>query len=386
VEKTLEAPRSSTPRISPEQLIFFNRQLASMARLNMPIAKGLRILAREVDDAAFKALIEDIQHDLDEGLPLQEALAKHPETFSNLYIEILKAGESTGNLAVILDELTAHSESMLRVKNRIREAVLYPVVISVVIASFVIFFLVVVAPQFEDMLYKAHAGVSESGEDASLPAITTLLFSASNFVRTPWLSIPFFAAIVGAIVYLVQRLRVMGDRYEEMLFKMPLFGRIFHLATLMKVTRTMRDLLLNGVSMVQTLRLVKSTAGDNRVARKLETLLEAVEEGGSFSRNLASPEAGPSERTYLETAFGVRGGRANEVFPDTMVWKLQMAEEKGIVESALAELATEFEAEIEERTTIITKLLSPLLLVVMASIVFLMFLAAFVPLTQMYPS
>src|SRR5947207_5819351 len=98
VEKTLEAGRRS-PRITPEQLIFFNRQLASMARLNMPIAKGLRILAREIDDPEFKLLIEVIQRDLDEGITLQDALSTHPTTFSNLYIEILNAAETTSNLA-----------------------------------------------------------------------------------------------------------------------------------------------------------------------------------------------------------------------------------------------------------------------------------------------
>src|SRR5437763_5336673 len=114
VEKTAEKPPSEGPspvpaaptdarrefRIKPDQILFFNRQLASMARLNMPLAKGLRILAREVDDPEFKGLLEAIQRDLDAGVPLQNALMKHPETFSTLYVEILKAGETTGNLAV----------------------------------------------------------------------------------------------------------------------------------------------------------------------------------------------------------------------------------------------------------------------------------------------
>ena len=118
----------------------------------------------------------------------------------------------------------------------------------------------------------------------------------------------------------------------------------------------------NGVSMVQTLRLASRTVGRNRIQTKLEALVSAVEEGGSFSRNLA----------------------AGDVFPDTMVWKLQMAEEKGVIEDALRELGSEFEQEVDEQTTIITKFLSPLLLLAMAVVVFLLFMATFVPLTQMY--
>lgn len=332
-----------------------------MARLNMPLAKGLRILAREVDDPEFKGLLESVQRDLDEGVPLQNALMKHPGTFDKLYVEILKAGETTGNLAVILDELTQYSEAMLRVKNRIREAVLYPVVILLVVFCFTLFFLVVVAPEFRNAVDTMRLGAAEDPlHPTALPPITQLLFFLSDVVRTWWFSIPAFIAFGVGAYYVVQKFRYMGDRYDDFLFRLPMFGKIFHRATLMKLTRTMRDLLANGVSMVQTLRLATRVVGDNRIQVKLDELQRAVEEGGSFSRNLS----------------------AGEVFPDTMVWKLQMAEEKGVIEDALRELGSEFEAEVEEQATIITKVLSPMMLLGMAVVVFLIFLAAFVPLTQ----
>jgi type II secretory pathway component PulF len=153
----------------------------------------------------------------------------------------------------------------------------------------------------------------------------------------------------------------MGDSYDEFLLNLPIFGKLFHRAALMKLTRTMRELLVNGVSMVQTLRLTTNIVGRNRIQRKLKELTDAVEEGGSFSRNLAS----------------------GEVFPDTMVWKLQMAEEKGVVEDALKELAVEFEADVDTLATLITKLLSPLMLVIMSGVVFFLFVATFMPLTQL---
>src|SRR5262245_9225998 len=188
-----------------------------MARLNMPIAKGLRILAREIDDPEFKLLVEEIQRDLDEGVTLQDALSKHPETFSNLYIEILKAGETTGNLAVILDELTSHSEAMLRVKIRIREALMYPAVITTVITGFVLCFLVFVAPEFQDILVKTRGGLENPEGAAQLPWLTRGLFFLSSVVRTWWFSLPLLAAGIVGLVYLVRRLRSMGERYDEML-------------------------------------------------------------------------------------------------------------------------------------------------------------------------
>lgn len=359
-------------RLAPEDVLFFNRQLASMARLNMPIAKGLRILARDVQSPGFKRLLEMVQQDLDEGRSLVDALSKHPESFGRLQLEIVRAGEATGNLAVILEQLNAHTEAMTRVKTRIVEAVTYPAVISSIIAVFVLFFLAFVAPQFEDMLVKRHAVEAltveaDAAEQNTIPNTTRALFAVSHVVGVRVLGVPvMLLVIIGGLAALVgygaRRARRLGEEYDDFLFDLPIFARLFTQAALMKVTRTMRDLLQNGVSMVETLRLTASTVGQNRVARKLDLLRAAVEEGGSFSRNLS-------------------GG---DVFPDTMVWKLQMAEEKGIVEEALGELAQEFELGVDGQTTIITKFLSPLLLVLMGGVVFLLFLACFVPLTNMY--
>ncbi len=368
-EDTATTPPESAEshlRVRPDEVLFFNRQLASMARLNIPIAKGLRILGREQrKDSNFRRLIEAIQHDLEQGVSLREALAKFPGVFSGMHLEIIKAGEATGNLAVILEELNSHTESMQRIRARIVEAVTYPAVISTVIFGFVLFFLMFVAPQFQDMLLKRSvmsATDSQADAWAQLPVLTRILFTLSDLVHNPILFMLLLGATIGAVVYVFRRISEMGEKYDDMLFRVPVFGGLFENAALMKVTRTMRDLLTNGVSMVETLRLVAGTVGRNRIERKLTDLRMAVEEGGSFSRDLA-------------------GG---DVFPDTMVWKLQMAEEKGIIEEALGELASDYEVRVDQQTTLITKLLSPLLLVAMGVVVFMMFLACFVPLTNIY--
>lgn len=347
-----------------------------MARLNMPIAKGLRILARDVQDEKFRRVIEAVQQDLDEGVSLQDALAKYPQTFSQLQLEIIKAGETTGNLAVILDELNAHTEAMRRIRGRILEAIAYPAVISTIICGFVLFFLYFIAPSFQEMLGRgpevaassldpeldgAAAGAANPDADTKkLTLLTRTFFALSDVVQNEFILALIILGGIGFAFVFVRKVSRMGEEYDEFLFRMPMFGELFKGAALMKVTRTMRDLLQNGVSMVETLRLTSTTVGRNQIETKLNELRLAVEEGGSFSRNLAG------------------GG----VFPDTMVWKLQMAEEKGIIEEALAELANEFEADVDVRTTLITKLLSPMLLLIMGGVVFLMFLACFEPLTR----
>ena len=117
----VEQQSLASVRLNPNDILFLNQQIASMARLNMPLAKGLRILARDVEKP-LKHVIEALQQDLDEGHSLQESLAKYPQTFSALHLEIVKAGESTGNLAVILDELNTHTKAMRRIRQQIIEA------------------------------------------------------------------------------------------------------------------------------------------------------------------------------------------------------------------------------------------------------------------------
>ncbi|RMG15499.1 MAG: type II secretion system F family protein [Planctomycetota bacterium] len=350
-------------KLREDEVLFLNRQIASMARLGMPLAKGLRILARDVTSEDLRRVVEGIQQDLDEGHSLQEALAKYPRTFSRIHLEVVRAGESTGNLAVILEELNAHTEAMVRVRSRILEAITYPAVISAVIFAFASFFLYAIAPQFESMLIeRSGAAAASANADplAAAPPLTRYFFALSHLVQNQVAMLLLVACGVALAAWTYVKIERMGREYDDFFFRPPLFGKLFLSAALMKVTRTMRDLLLNGVSMVETLRLSSGVVGRNRISRKLEELRLAVEEGGSFSRNLAG----------------------DDVFPEAMVWKLQMAEEKGILEEALAELANEFEADVDQQTTLITKVLSPILLVVMGGVVFLMFLACFEPLTE----
>lgn len=331
-------------RLNAKQLAFFNRQLASMARLNMPLAKGLRIMAREVSDGEFRELIEGVQRDLEEGRTLQESLAKYPDSFGEIYIELLRAGESTGNLAVILDELTRYTETLERVKTRLRDAMLYPAVVCLLTVLFVFFFFWFLIPNFK-RLYES-AGLLHT-----VGGPTRTLFLISDFLSNP-LTIVFGVLLGGALIFLlVRKVRQGWETYDEFMFRLPLFGKLIRMATLLKVTRTMRDLLINGVSMVNTLKLTARIAGNNRIRRKLDEIRAAVEEGGSFSKSLTG-----------------------DVFPETMVWKLQMGEEKGIVEESLGEVAAEFENDIESETSYLTAVISPLMLVGMACI--LMFLMA----------
>lgn len=352
----------SGPKLLPAQVHFFNRQVASMARLQMPLAKGVKILAREVDEGNFRVVLESVQRDLEEGKPLSEALAKFPGSFSKLYLEVLRTGERSGNFAAILDELTSYSETMVKIRNRISTAMLYPALIATVSFLFVSVYLTSIAPRTKEMITSSVGG-GEIGETSlqSLNILTRFVFLLSDLALNPFVSGVVLLGIAALVFVAVRMFLRMGESYDDFLFRIPLFGKLFQRATLMKMTRTMRELLMNGLSMVNTLRLTANIVGENRVKSKLLEIAGAVEEGAPFSRNLAS----------------------GDLFPDTMVWKLQMAEEKGIVEDALRELSHEFESEVDARTNLITNFLSPFMLILMALVVLVLFAATFGPLFRL---
>lgn len=345
-------------KLNPKQVSFFNRQLASMAKLNMPIARGLRVMAREVTDPGFVRVIEGVQRDLEEGKTLQEALGRYPATFSPTYLEILRAGETTGNLSVVLEELTAYTEAMTKVRVQLRDSMLYPAVIAVLTAMFTLAFFWFIIPQFAILYASAGMCTIENGSITnikdSLGFMTRLLFHLSNFLSNPLVILFGGLLTIGGGTYGVIAIRRGWETYDEYMFRLPLFGDLIRMATLMKVMRTLRDLLVNGVSMVNALRLTARIAGNNRIRRKLEEIVGAVEEGASFSRCLTP-----------------------EVFSETVVWKIQMGEEKGIVEEALSDVATELERDIESTTSYLTAVVSPLMLVAMALVVMVLMLSLY---------
>lgn len=359
--QTKRPPRTgetSNIKLNAKQISFFNRQIASMAKLNMPIARGLRVMAKEVTDPAFVRVIEGVQHELEEGRSLQEAFGRFPNTFSGTYLEILRAGETTGNLSVVLEELTAYTETVTRIRTQLRDAMLYPLVIGLLTLLFTLCFFWFIIPNFAELFASARMCSIQGGRivniDARVASSTRLLFHVSNFASNPIVILFGGLLSIGTVVFCYQKLKQGWESYDEYMFKIPMFGSLIRMATLMKVMRTMRDLLVNGVSMVNALRLTARIAGNNRIRRKLEEIQASVEEGGSFSKSLTA-----------------------DAFSETIVWKIQMGEEKGIVEEALGEVAIELERDIESATSYLTAVISPIMLVSMALIVMTLMLSLY---------
>ncbi|RME75737.1 MAG: type II secretion system F family protein [Planctomycetota bacterium] len=341
-------------KLTPRQLIFFNNQLSSMVKLDLSIPAGLRSLAKEVSDPQFRFLIEEIEKDLSQGVSLIESMRKFPNAFPPLYIEILKAGESTGNLATVLYQLTKYSETMFRIQNRIKDALSYPLFVLFASIVLVLYMLLIAIPEFKRLIVVTRKG--------HYPLLTKIVFYLSDLALNPTISIPFLILFGCLFILLWRKTQTAITKGKEVIFHFPLFGTLFQKAALLKICRTMSDLLRNGVSMVESLALSSDVAGDNNYKKTLQEMKVAVENGERMSSKLSE----------------------QKLFPETMVWKLQMAEERGILEEALEELAFQFEEELELTASFIMRIIEPLLLLFIAIIIGTLVLALYLPLFQSY--
>jgi len=355
--KKVHPPRWSRAALKPDQMVFFNRQLGSMLKLDLPIAKGMKALAREAGDPVFREVVESVRRDLEQGVALTAALAKFPHSFPPLYIEMLRAGESTGNLAAALEQLAAYSEAMGNVRRRLVTAITYPLFTASLCVLGGFFFLVFVVPRFKLLVEQlALSRIEEAGAD--LPWVTRFVFAFSGMVREWRVSLPVIAGAVLFVYVVAKMLGRSGRRMDQMVFRLPVFGRLFQKVVLARFCRTLGELLRSGVSMVQGLSLVAGVTGNNAIRRAVEGMKGSVENGERMTAHLDE----------------VR------LFPPSMSWRLRMAEQRGTVEHALLEMAKEYEDDVEVSAARIAEVLAPTFIVVVACLVVALLLSVYLPL------
>ena len=342
--------RRTGPTIAPDELAFFHRQLASMARLDLPFSPGLRTLAKEVEGTRFRAVIDDVLEDLEEGKRLSDALARRNDVFSDLYLGIVRAGEESGDLASALDGLANYSESMLFLRQRVKAALAYPTVALLITLGLVFFVFSTIIPRFREVY---------ASLDMDLPRITTVYLEAATLMHQH------VNQIVGGILALVVAVLV-ARRFASgartltgFSLNLPFYGKLLRQVLLLRFCETLRALLVSRVSLVPALRLTSRTMGENVLRDTVTDMAVAAEEGKRMSDVL---------------------GR-NSMFPRTFVWKFALAEEQGTLETTLEELTRYIRMEVSSLTTRLSALLEPFLIAVVGltvgSVVFSVFAPIF---------
>lgn len=332
-------------------LPLLTRQIATLADAGVPIVAALQSVAGQVDDPESRDVLLEIQEAVRGGSTLARAIESHPEIFPELYASMVRAGEESGNLPLALSRLADHLEEQARTRNRVRSAIAYPVLMSIVGTLVVVFLLTFVVPKIVVIFSRlGHA----------LPLPTRILIAITNVLSGGWWAI----LIVLSVAFVVLRhwFSTPGGRLwkDGFALRLPLFGRVVHLSALSRFTRTMATLLSGGIPVDRSLRIVAPVVGNAVLSEHVAAAADRVVEGASLSDALK--------------AFGE--------IPATLVQMVAVGEESGRLDFILDKMGDAVDEEIEARVSRLLSLLEPLIILAMGATVAFIVVSVLLPLLE----
>ena len=327
----------------------FSRQFATVIAAGLPVVQSLNILQRQADKQGMKDALGKIRNDVETGLPLSDALAKHPRIFNKLYIYLARAGEVSGNLDGILERVATYMEKQQAIRGKVKSAMTYPAVVLVIALAVTFFLLTGIVPQFAQIL-------DQLGGD--LPLITQILVSISDFLRFQWwlLLIIVVATVVGIGFYY----RTNNGRHviDRILLRLPVLGPLVQKSSIASFSQTFGLLLRSGVNIVEAIDITKGTAGNAIVEDILSETKDAVQRGEQVSVTLT---------------------KYPQVFPPLVTSMVAIGEETGAIDAMLEKIAEFYEREVDEAVEGLTAALEPMLIVFLGVVVGFIVAGMFLP-------
>lgn len=334
------------------ELAMVTRQMATLLQAGIPMAEALRALIEQIENKKLESVFRDVREKVTQGLSFAEALAHHPAYFSDLYVNMVKAGEAAGNLEVVLMRLAEYMLKQNRIKNRVQAALMYPMVMVGVGVIVISVLMTVVVPKLM-MLFRE--------KDQALPAPTQILIASSDFLTAYWYLL--LLAAFGCYLLFKAVRRTEQGRYstDRIFLKMPVFGNLINKQTISRFSVTFSTLLKSGVPVLEGLLIVRNIVGNAVVEKVLDTVHTRIMEGTDISSPL----------------------KKSGVFPPAVGYMIAVGEQSGELEEILETIASAYDEEIEIATQKMTALLEPVLILVMAIVVAFIVLSIVLPMLEL---
>jgi type IV pilus assembly protein PilC len=339
-------------RISSQEFLVFNQELATLLKAGMPLVQSLDILRQRVSNPTFKALLDGVHEKVKAGTALSDAFAEHPGLFPRVYSASLMAGERSGNLDEVIRRYVAYEKLIGTVKRRTMSALIYPAILVVMMTGLIGIIVLRVVPAFSSFY---------ANFERDLPMSTQIIVGVSNFLVTNlWLILIGLAAIVVSAVGWVKQ---PGQRIQldAMLLRLPWAGETVRKFATSQFARTLATLLGGGLPLVNSLEVAGGAMTNRYLARELEEVTRQVREGKSFS-----------------AAMLERG-----VFPDVSVKMVEVGESTGALQEMLNSLADFYDEDIETEVARFITLIEPVILVIMGVVIAAVVLALYMPLFEL---
>jgi len=340
-------------RVKTKDIAVLTRQLATMISSGIPLLESMEILQEQATDAGFKVVLDNVIDRVRAGSDFSTALSEHPRLFSKIYVNMIRAGESSGQLDVILGRLADYMESAEELKREIKAAMTYPVISLFLILSITTGLLVGIVPEFQKIFEQLGA--------KSLPPPTVILLAISNALRNQFVALLSVFA-VAAVSFLLYIRTAPGQRqWHWILLHVPVFGPLFRKVVISRFSRTFATLIQSGVPMLGALDIVASTAGNVIVEAAVLKAKEAVTRGETLGDPLT----------------------ATRVFPPMVTRMISIGERTGALEKLLMKIAEFYDQEVRAMVKALTSLIEPLMISAMGLIVGFIVLAIFLPIIYM---
>jgi type IV pilus assembly protein PilC len=333
-----------------EDIVIFSRQLATMVDSGIPLVQAFDILCEQIEKPNFKNILAKIRDDIETGSSLSDALSRHPAIFSALYINMVKAGESSGALDDILDRLATYLEKTSALQRKVKSSLVYPTVVVTMAFLITLVMLLKVIPTFKGIF--AMLG-------GTLPLPTRILIFVSDTIRQMFLYVVIIAGIIVAALRWYIRTPKGREAFDTMLLKMPVLGQLFRKVAVAKFTKTLATLVKSGVPILVSLEIVGKTAGNMVIEKAVEVVRTGIKEG----ENIAGPLA------------------KSGAFPPMVVRMIHVGEQTGELEKMLSKISDFYEDQVDAAVSGLTSLIEPLIIaflgIVIGGIVIAMFLPVF---------
>jgi type IV pilus assembly protein PilC len=348
-----EAGRAKFKKVKPRSLQIFTRQLATMIEAGVNVVSAFSTLEEQTDDKYLREVIGEIRSDVEAGMILSKAFARHPKVFNRLYVAMIEAGESSGTLDTVLERLAIQIEKETAIKRRVKSAMVYPLVVLSFATLVLIFMLMFIVPVFEKVF-------SDLGGD--LPKPTQFIVGVSDLLRGWWFVI--FPAIA-AIIYGIQRWkqtehgRQVWDTFK---LRIPMrIGEVVRKVALARFSRTLSSLVSGGVDIIKALEITAATSGNWVVETALENVRVRVEEGVPISEPLS----------------------ADPVFPPMVSQMVKIGEETGELDKMLGKIADFYEDEVDTSIASLTSIIEPVMMIGVGVMVGTIVISMYLPMFKM---
>jgi len=335
-------------KVKEQELVVFTRQFATMIDAGLPLVQCIDILARQAENKEFARVINQVKTDVESGDSFADALRKHPKVFSDFYVNMVEAGEAGGILDTILSRLATYMEKAAALKSEVKGAMIYPAVIIGIALVVVTFLLLYVIPVFAEMF---------SSFGSTLPAPTRFVMYLSDLVKAYILyAIPLVFILIWLFkrFYSTERGKLLVD---TVVLKLPVFGPLIQKVAVAKFTRTLGTLVSSGVPIIDGLEITARTAGNKVVERAVLSIISSIKEGQTIAEPLSR----------------------QAIFPPMVVQMIEVGENAGALDAMLNKIADFYDQEVDTAVKALTKLMEPLLMVFLGTVIGGMVVAMYLP-------